>query len=243
MKYLICNLKANKNLNQIVTYEHEIRKIPKSKTKLIICPSTPFLFYFHHNNYILGSQDVSKYESGSYTGEVTAPQLASLNVKYSLIGHCERKAYFKENEEIIVAKIKQCLNAGITPIYIVGETKEQHAYNKTMSILEKQIARILNEFTREDLRNFIIVYEPVWTVDKNEILNTHEIEKSINFIKKLIYEYYELNIDVLYGGSINLDNVTELIKIKNLDGILIGKSSLNPENVYNIYNMIKIDNN
>lgn len=242
MKYLICNLKANKNLNQILTYEHELRKIPKSGTKLIICPSTPFMVCFRNNNYILGSQDVSKFEIGSYTGEVTASQLASLNVKYSLIGHCERKAYFKEVETDLVAKIKRCLNVGIKPLYIIGETKEQHDRKKTFFVLEKQIGRILNEFTREDINNIILVYEPVWTVDKNESLNINEIENVINFIKKIIYEYYELDLDILYGGSINETNISDLKKIKNLDGILIGKSSLKPEMVHNIYDKIKIDN-
>ncbi|MGM9834757.1 MAG: triose-phosphate isomerase [Bacilli bacterium] len=243
MKYLICNLKANKNLNQILTYEHELRRIPKSDTKIIVCPSNPFMVCFRKDNYILGSQDISKYASGPYTGEVTASQLASLNVKYSLIGHCERKAYFGENENDIVKKIKLCLSAGIKPIYIIGETKEQHDRKKTLFVLEKQIARVLNEFKREEIKNIILVYEPVWTVDGDNILDNSEIEDVINFIKKIIYNYYELDIDVLYGGAINKTNVEELAKIKNIDGILLGKSSLNPETVYDIYNKIKIDNN
>lgn len=243
MKYLICNLKANKNLNQILTYEHELRKIPKSNTKIIVCPPNPFMVCFRKDNYILGSQDVSKFENGPYTGEVTASQLASLNVKYSLIGHCERKAYFNEKENDIVAKIKHCLSAGIKPIYLIGETKEQHDRKKTLFVLEKQIARVLNEFKREDIKNIILVYEPVWTVDSETILDDREIEEVINFIKKVIYDYYELDLDVLYGGAINKTNIIKLTKIKNIDGILVGKSSLNPETVLDIYNKIKIDNN
>lgn len=243
MKYLICNLKQNKTLNEIITYEHEIRKLPKTDTKIIICPSHPYYICFRNNNYSLGSQDISKYNGGSYTGEVSGKQLASLGVNYSLIGHCERRAYFEESEATLILKITNALKSGIEPIYIIGETKEEHDRGKTMIVLERQIGRILNNFNREELKNFLIVYEPVWAVDNGEVINKKEIQEIIKFIKKIIKDYYELELPIIYGGGVNNNNMEKLFDIDDLDGLLLGKSSLDISVVKSVYEMMtNIDN-
>lgn len=242
MKYLICNLKENKTLNEIITYEHEIRKLPKTDTKIIVCPSHPYYICFRNNNYYLGSQDISKYNGGSYTGEVSGKQLASLGVNYSLIGHCERRAYFEENETTLISKIVNALKSGIEPIYIIGETKEEHARGKTINVLERQIGRVLNNFSREELKNFLIVYEPVWAVDNNEDINKKEIKETISFIKKIIRDYYELELPVIYGGSVNSKNISLLMNIEEIDGVLLGKSSLDISIVKEVYeNITNVD--
>lgn len=244
MKYLICNLKENKNLNEIITYEHELRRLPKSNTKLIVCPSSPYLICFKNDNYELGSQDISKFAGGSYTGEISGKQLSSLNVKYVLIGHCERRAYFNEDEKTLISKIRNAFNAGLQVIYIIGETKEEHDRGKTMTVLEKQIGRILNNFTREELKNIIITYEPVWSVDNEQDINKQNIKEVSSFIKNILLNYYELDLPILYGGNVNEKNIYDLTKLKEIDGVLVGKSSLDITKISEIYQTItQIDNN
>lgn len=235
MKYLICNLKSNKTFDEIVTYEHNLRTIPKSNINLIICPSTPYLICFSKDNYILSSQDISRYTGSNFTGETTASQLASLGCSYTLIGHCERRAYFKEDATIITNKIKNALSKGIKPIYIIGETKEEHSRGKTMHIIESQIGRVLNNFKREEIKNMIIVYEPVWAVNNSDVVNIKDISDTISFIKVLIKDYYELEIPILYGGGVNEKNIRDLNSISKLDGVLVGEASLDIEKLKSIY--------
>lgn len=232
MKLLICNFKENKTVNEIIKYEHELRKIPKSIMTIIPCPSYPFLPFFRNDNYKLGAQDVSQFQEGPYTGEVSAKQLSSLNVKYVLVGHCERKAYFQEDEKIIISKIKNALKSGIKPIYIIGETKEEHDRKKTFMVLEKQIGRVLNEFRREELKNIIIAYEPVWAVESNELINIEETIEIVDFIKNIINNYYEIQPNVILGGSINKELIDKFYN--KVDGFIISKNILDIDNLKDI---------
>jgi len=229
MKYLISNFKENKTLNEVQLYEDELRKKGISNINVIMCPSFPFLHVFKGKSYTLGAQDVSKYQGGSYTGEVSAKQLASLNVKYVLVGHSERRLHFKEKSTDLVEKIGGSFANGIIPILCIGESKEEHNNKKTNQILEKQLATVMNDFTREELKNLIIAYEPVWAIGTGIIPTTKEIAEIITFIKTLINNYYELDLPVIYGGSITKDNINNFLEIDNIAGFLVGGTSLEIE--------------
>jgi len=234
MKYLIANLKQNKVLSEIQIYEADLRKKGVFNLNIIICPSTPFLSVFQGNNYKLGTQDVSIYPQGAYTGETSAKQLASMGVKYAIIGHSERRKYFMENNSILSQKIANSFAHGIQVVYCIGETKEEYENKKTYSILEQQIALVLNEFTREELKNIIIAYEPVWAIGTGLTPNTQEIEETTKFIKKIILDYYELDLAVLYGGSVDENNIIDFVKIASLDGFLVGGASLKTEKLFSM---------
>lgn len=243
MKYLICNLKENKTKKDILMYEEELRKIPKSKTKLIVCPSTPFLSYFKNENYEVGAQDVSIFEEGAYTGEVSAKQLVSLSVGYTLVGHSERKIYFHETEKDSVLKIDNAIKAGLEVIYIVGENKEKNDIQLAKKTVESQIARVLNGFSKEKLKSLILVYEPAWAVDTEEEIDVNRVKEMCLFIKRIVSAYYELNLPVLYGGSISNQNYESILALTEIDGLLLGKSSLDISKVTEIYQrMTEIDN-
>lgn len=236
MKYLICNLKSNLTLNEIINYEHGLRKFPKSNVNLIICPSYPYLVFFRKGEYLLGSQDISSYPSGAYTGEVNATQLKSMNVSYSLVGHRDRRTYFKEDDKTIVTKLKNAIVNDIKPIYIIGETKEEKLRGKTMSVLERQLTRILNKFSSDELKNFVIAYEPVWAVNSDDYIDKKELKEIILFLKKIIKNNYELELPIVYGGGINKDNVLEFISL--VDGYLICSSAQKTKDLEEIYNKI-----
>lgn len=238
MKYLVCNLKANKTKDELKLYEKEISKILTTPTiELIICPSLPFLYLFQSSNYYLGSQDVSMFEEGSYTGETTANQLQSINVKYALVGHSERRKLLLENNKMIISKIKKSYHSHIRPIYFIGETeKDKLKINKR---LKKQLLTIIDEVPDYKRTKMIIVYEPRWAIGTGIIPSNEEITIRIKEIKSIIKEKYNLELPVLYGGSVNEDNIDELVKIDELDGFVLGESSKKSSEVEYIYQKIQ----
>jgi len=240
MKYLVCNLKANKVKKELITYEDSLKNIKTNPNiELIVCPSTPFLFVFQSDNYKLGAQDISMYEMGPHTGENTGEQLASLNVKYALVGHSERRNLFKEEEQTIIQKIKKSYHSHIYPIYFIGEKELDNKLNNTNKVLEQQISHIINEIPDYKREKMIIVYEPIWAIGTGVVPTTQDITDRIIFIKKIIKEYYDLTLPVLYGGSVNENNIIELNSIDKLDGFVLGESSKESDDLIKIYNTIE----
>lgn len=220
-------------------YERDLLQIPlKSNIELIICPSTPFLYIFQNDSYKLGSQDISRYESGPHTGENTGEQLASLKVEYALVGHSERRKLFKEEEKTIIEKIKKAYHSHIKPIYFIGETTDEKKYKVTYSVLEHQITHILDEVPDYKREKIIIVYEPIWAIGTGITPTIEEIADRIESIKNILLDKYKIRIPVLYGGSINKDNINEIKNIPNIDGYVLGESAKEIKDLLEIYNKI-----
>lgn len=238
MEYIVANLKSNKDLNSITQYVNDLKRLGKISSKLIICPPAPYLYLFDNDNYLLGAQDVSSYNEGSYTGEINANIYKCLNAKYTIVGHSERRILFNETNAILIKKITNAFTSGLEVIYCIGETKKENENNETDKVLENQIATVLNEFNREQLKNIIIAYEPVWSIGTGESPSILEIENKISFIKNIIRDYYELQLPVLYGGSISLENISMVEKIANIDGIVIGNSSLDANDLMQIIRQV-----
>ena len=230
MKLLMCNLKENKTLEEFNQYLEEITKL-SNKEQLVIFPSYLYLPLMTNSNISFGSQDVSIYNEGSNTGEIAASQIKSTGATYTIIGHSERRNKFEEDEHLLSKKIQNCLKENLKVVYCIGETIEEKLRHKTYQVLEKQIAKIFNGLSHEDMQNIIIAYEPVWAIGSGTPATEEEIEEVVSFIKKLILDYYDQNIKVLYGGSVNKDNIATYKKIKILDGFLVGKASLDPEEI------------
>lgn len=203
---------------------------------LIICPSFIYIPYFLNYDFHVGSQNVCIEEDGGYTGEIAAHQLHSLGVKYTIIGHSERRVKLKETDIEINKKIKSALKSHLKVILCIGETEEEKSMLKKDVVLKRQLRNALIDI--EDLSNIIIAYEPVWSVGTNKLPSVDELNKTILYIKDLIYSMHKKNIKVLYGGSINEKNIDNFKNIKNLDGFLIGSASLNPTKFIEIINKI-----
>ncbi len=226
-KIVVANLKMNLNLGEIIAYKNNLDKIVNEKNSLIVCPQFPYLTFFNDGTYSLGAQDISEYEKGAFTGEVGARDLASLDVEFVLVGHYERKKYFKEDDEIILSKINNVLKNGMIPILFVGETNEEKQRKKTLAVIQKQIVEIFNKIPNNMLSKIIITYEPVWAINSGRFPKMEEINEIITFIKQFVQKNYKINIKVLYGGSVNEFNINELNEIENLDGFVIGEASTN----------------
>lgn len=231
MKLLICNLKENKTLKEILLYKKMLESNPLTNIHLIICPSYPYLPIMHSKKYDLASQDVSEYQKGAYTGEVSAECLKSLDVKYVMIGHFEREMYFLENIEKQKKKIKNALKQNLKIILPIGETLMEHQLGKTKEVVLKKLSELLKEIPEEKKQNFIIAYEPIWRVGNNLPLNQKEIKEIIKAIKNWLEEQKFPSIPVVYGGGLNLENTK---KLKGLDGLLLGNISLDREKMCQI---------
>lgn len=214
---VVLNNKCNFNLDEYLDYQNKLKNL-NFKNDIVLCPSSVYLSNFELENVFLGSQNVSPFNDGAYTGEVSARQLKSLNVKYCLVGHSERRVYFKENNEIMKNKIEQLLENEIIPIYCVGELEKNSDNNE----LDEEL-KILEEIRNNE--KIIIAYEPLWAIGTGIQPNINELEKII----KLIKEKFPNN-KVLYGGSVNEDSIVNL-KSELIDGYLLGGVSLHPDRI------------
>ena len=220
MKLIVGNFKMNLLIDDINNYLKELSN--QDFFNVVYCPSYIYLSNFIDNNLVVGAQDVSSHENGAYTGEVSATQLKQLWVKYAIIGHSERRKYFNESD-ILLDKVKICLKEGIIPIFCIGETKEEYNNDETLSVLKNQLDLVLGKVNLDDV---IIAYEPIWSIGTGLIPSNEEISKVIDYIKEYIYNNCKVNVKVLYGGSVNNQNIFELEKVNNIDGYLIGGCSV-----------------
>jgi triosephosphate isomerase len=204
MKYFVANWKANKNLTEVNYWINVFLKKyrPKNDIKVIICPPYPFLSFLSkkikgYPNIFLGTQDISQFDNGPFTGEVTASMIADL-VKYTIVGHSERRQYFLEDESIIEKKIKQAIKYKIEPILCIRNNQD----------------KIFDEIK-------IVAYEPVFAIGSGNNEPPEQVfqfKNRLNLPNKVIF---------LYGGSVNEFNAKDYLK-EGIDGLLIGTASLNP---------------
>ena len=228
MKYFVCNFKNKLTKDDVIKYNNRLSEIDVKMVNLIIVPSLPFLTFFDKNGYSLGSQDISSFMDKTITGEVTGEQLKSLGVEYVIVGHSERREYKHEINIDFINKINNALENGIKVIYCIGENEKDKEDGNTYMVLEKQISEVLNNV---ELKNIIIAYEPVWAIGSGKVPSEKEIKDNIEFIKDIIEDNYDTKLDVLYGGSINKDNIASINAIKVVDGFLVGGASTSVDNL------------
>lgn len=235
MKKIVCNLKTAFSKEQMENYVSALSQISNEYVSIIVAPSYPFIDKIN-KPLIRASQDISIYDDEYAVGEVTSKTLKTLNVEYVMVGHSDRKFRFKESEIEFIKKINNAINNQLKVIYCIGETREEKARCKTLTVLEKQIARVFN-FVNGPLQNIIIAYEPIWAISTNkndfENINVSEISETISFIKRLIKDYYNEEVEVIYGGSVSGKNIDQYRNLKS-DGLLIGKSSLEADEIKKI---------
>ncbi len=202
----------------------------------IIFPPFVYLNLFQAQNKIpYGAQNMHFEERGAFTGEISAGMLRDLGCKFVLIGHSERRHIFKETPEMLEKKILAALQDELTPIYCIGEKIEERRSGKTFEVLSSQLRDGLSEV--RDLTKVIIAYEPVWAIGTGETATPEIAEEAHVFIRselETIMPGISEDISVLYGGSVKPENTKELIKMKNIDGFLVGGASLKPETLAQI---------
>ena len=182
------------------------------------------------SNIKIGAENVHFKASGAYTGEISADMLVAAGVEYVVIGHSERRQYFGETDQTVNLRSLAALNAGLKAIICVGETLEQRELGYTETLLKYQTKMALTNVTKEQLKNVIIAYEPVWAIGTGVVATAEQADEGNGFVRAAIAEAYGADVaetvTVQYGGSMNAKNAAELVAQVNVDGGLIGGASL-----------------
>jgi len=219
MKFLIANWKMNGNIEFAESFFEKINSI-KTKNQVVVCPPFPLLYKFKNFSHSLGAQNCSEKTKGAFTGEVSPLLLKEFGCRYAIVGHSERRRIFQESDELIFEKYKTLIELDVTPIVCVGETREERS--KWHKILSVQLSKFKDD---KDLSKSIIAYEPVWSIGSGKTPTTEEIHEVLSFIKETTHS----KCPTLYGGSVNINNVKDILKIPSVSGVLIGGASLKIE--------------
>ena len=178
----------------------------------------------------LGAQNVHWETSGAYTGEISAPMLTEIGVRYVIVGHSERRQYFGETDETVNRRLKAAQTAGLTPILCVGETKQQRDANETESLIFQQLEAGLHGV---DEQNLVIAYEPIWAIGTGDTCEAIEANRVVGLIRSRLKNP---NVPIQYGGSVKPDNIDEIMAQPEIDGALVGGASLQPASFARIVN-------
>ena len=236
--YCIANFKMNKNRSETVFFLDQLNSLIdiKPKTRLVVCP--PFTSLTKSRDKILiGSQNINSNESGAYTGEISSEMIKNIGAEYVILGHSERREYFKETNQEINKKVAIALKYKLKPILCIGETLVQRKNNEVEKTLKNQLSKSL-ENVKSDI---IIAYEPVWAIGTGETATAEIIIEAHQIIRKILNDigFDGQKISILYGGSVNRNNARELIALNGVDGFLIGGASLDVDHLYDIYKFIE----
>lgn len=186
----------------------------------------------------VGAQNVHYEPSGAYTGEISIPMLSEIGVEYCVIGHSERREYFNETDSAINKKLKALIAAGIKPILCVGETLEIREAGNAMSYVSNQIFEDLEDISKEDIKNIVVAYEPIWAIGTGKTATPEQAGEMCGLIRGLIAGLYNSDIadeiTILYGGSMKPSNADELLEQREINGGLIGGASLEVDSFLNL---------
>jgi triosephosphate isomerase len=235
-KLIVGNWKMNPStLEEAKRIYRSVNNISKklSSAKVVICPPFVYIKSFISKNaqssIIIGAQDVFVEQEGSFTGEVSISMLKNLGVEYVIVGHSERRK-LGETDEIIARKVQLILDAGIKPILCIGE-EVRDINGNYLEFVKNQIKNSLNKVSKKLINNLIIAYEPIWAIGALEAMAPADIHEMSLFVRKVLSDLYghkhALSTQILYGGNANFRNVAEIIKDGQVNGLLLGRASIN----------------
>jgi len=182
----------------------------------------------------IGGQDCGFAENGAFTGDVSAKMLKDVGCQYVIIGHSERRKHYFESDEIIAKKLKNALGFKINPILCIGEKSECRASQNYLQFLENQLRQTLLD--ADEIDKILIAYEPIWAIGTGNNANVDQIAEVARFIRELVTSNFKniKEFSILYGGSVTSKNSAQILKIANIDGLLVGGSSLDANEFINI---------
>ncbi len=233
------NWKMFKTGSEAVETAEKLASLSKdiTSTDIMIAPtylSVPLVAQkLSGTNVKVGAQNLYFEKEGAYTGEVSAEMIKDTGAEYVLIGHSERRQFFGETDESVCKKIKAATKANLVPVLCVGESENDREANNTFSVLDKQVKNGLKDLGSEELKTLVLAYEPVWAIGTGKTASVDQVDEVHKYLRSLISQLFSsdfaMNIRILYGGSVNPDNVKELMGIEDVDGALVGGASLDPD--------------
>jgi triosephosphate isomerase (TIM) len=180
----------------------------------------------------IGAQNMHWEKSGAFTGEISATMLRALFVKYVILGHSERRTLFGETDEIVNRKVRAALEAGLRPIFCIGESLRERDAGKVEEVLSRQVRLGLEGVAQKDLSEIVVAYEPCWAIGTGRTATPAEAEEAHAHVRSTLTEISSAavadRIRIQYGGSVKPENTEELMRQKDIDGALVGGASLDP---------------
>ncbi len=225
----------NKTPTQAVALVNELKDLVKNEdVDVVYCVPAidivPVVEAVKGSNVKVGAENMYFEESGAYTGEISAPMLVDAGVNYVILGHSERRDYFKEDDALLNKKVKKAFEAGLTPILCCGESLEQREMGVTMDWIRFQIKSDLTGVTADQVKKLVIAYEPIWAIGTGKTATADQAQEVCKGIRDCIAEIYDTEtaeaVRIQYGGSMNAANAEELLSKPDIDGGLIGGASL-----------------
>ena len=234
-KIVAGNWKMNKTPSEAVALCNELKDLVKSDAvDVVYCVPAidiiPVVEAVKGTNVRVGAENMYFEDKGAFTGEISAPMLKDAGVEYVIIGHSERREYFKEDDALLNKKVLKALEAGLIPILCCGETLEQREMGITLDFVRMQIKSDLKDVTADQAKGIVIAYEPIWAIGTGRTATTEQAEEVCKAIRECIAEIYDQAtadaIRIQYGGSVNAGNAAELFAQPDIDGGLVGGASL-----------------
>ena len=210
-------------------------------SEVLVCAPFPYLaqveLLIQGSKVMLGAQNLNTNASGAYTGEVSADMIKDFGARHVIVGHSERRSLYGETSAMVAEKNKAALNAGLTPLLCIGESIEQRDSGNTEAVIEKQLSAVIELVGIEAFNQIIIAYEPVWAIGTGVTATPEQAQEAHLFIRSLLAKNDESvaqKTPILYGGSMNASNASELISCADIDGGLIGGAALKAEDFLQI---------
>ena len=210
-------------------------------SEVLVCAPFPYLaqveLLIQGSKVMLGAQNLNTNASGAYTGEVSADMIKDFGARHVIVGHSERRSLYGETSAMVAEKTKAALNAGLTPLLCIGESLEQRDSGNTEAVIEKQLSEVIELVGIEAFNQIIIAYEPVWAIGTGVTATPEQAQEAHLFIRNLLAKNDESvaqKTPILYGGSMNASNASELISCADIDGGLIGGAALKAEDFLQI---------
>ncbi|MCX7816728.1 MAG: triose-phosphate isomerase [Syntrophales bacterium] len=241
------NWKMHKTLSEAVAFcdylKAKMASDPNKKEVVIAPPFTALSAVaqiLRGTTIRLAAQNVHDQPEGPYTGEIAAPMLAEIGCTYVIVGHSERRIHFNEMDDFIERKLKAVMKSGMRPILCIGELLTERERGATFSVVESQLSATLKNIHPSDLENIVIAYEPVWAIGTGKTATPDQIEEMHSFIRSLLGGRFGPkaleNIRIIYGGSVTPDNIKGIMTSRDVDGVLVGSASLQPDTFLKIIN-------
>ncbi|MBW2545310.1 MAG: triose-phosphate isomerase [Deltaproteobacteria bacterium] len=244
--FIAANWKMHKTVSESVYFAKQLSAefAEVNDRDIIIAPSYTALYpvaeELKESSVHLSAQNMHWDEKGAFTGEVSAGMLVDAGCYYVILGHSERRTLFGEKDSDINKKIKTALNFGLKPIFCIGETLDERSSQKTFEVIERQIRKGLNNILSDDIRRIVIAYEPVWAIGTGTTATDEQAEEAHRYIREMIADLFGENagadIRIIYGGSVNQENIGGFMNQPNINGALVGGASLDFESFASIIN-------
>ena len=244
------NWKMNKNIVESVSLVKELKDFVRGikGVDIVVCPPFTSLWVvkeiINGTNIHLGAQNIYWETKGAFTGETSPLMLKDVGCEYIVLGHSERRQYFKETSEEVAKKTETALSVNLIPIVCVGENLKEKESGKTKVIIEQEIEALFSKIDSTLVGRIIVAYEPIWAIGTGRSSNSQDANLIIKFIRELFFSKYggkiAERIRILYGGSVNPKNISEFMNESDIDGALVGGASLHALSFSQIVRATKI---